>query len=150
MDKLSYKRGALAALRDEGFIKEALPLWAYPAAAGAGALFGAATGETPGIGALQGAVLAPAALLGGHAAWRHMAKASPAMRGLATGAGGAAAGLGTYGLGRAGAGWLSDMIRAPGRAEEARKQQLTQMMQARQANPYGYYPQQADSSQYYY
>ena len=139
MDESFYKAGALNALSDAGFTKEALPLWAYPVAAGVGALGGAALGETPGIGALQGAVLAPAALLGGHAAWRHMAKASPAMKGLAAAGGGAAAGLGTYGIGRTGMGWMSDMIRAPGRAEQAQKQQLMQMMQAQQAGPHQYY-----------
>lgn len=78
MNKPAYQQGTLVAFQD--FTKEALPLWAYPAAAGIGALGGATFGETPGIGALQGAVLAPAALLGSHAAWRHAAKSAPKLR----------------------------------------------------------------------
>lgn len=135
MNKLAYKQGALAALNE--FTKEAVPLWAYPAAAGLGALGGAAFGETPGIGALQGAVLAPAALLGGHAAWKHMAKAAPTTRALAAGGGGAAAGAGTYGVGRYGMGDFSDMIRAPGRAKaEAEQQRQQRLMQMLQSSPY--------------
>lgn len=141
MDRPAYQQGVLMALFEQEFTKVALPLWAYPAAAGLGALGGAALGETPGIGALQGAVLAPATLLGGHAAWRHMAKASPAMRGLVAGAGGAAAGLGIYGLGSTGLGSMADVFRAPGRAkaEQERQQQLMQLRQAQQAESHQYY-----------
>ena len=138
MDKFFYKTGAVVALED--FTKEALPLWAYPLAAGVGALGGAAMGETPGIGALQGAVLAPAALLGGHAAWRHAAKTAPKLqRAGYAGAGGLAAGAGTYGLGSVGLGGFSDLIRAPGREEKAREQQLMELMQMRRAQPYQQY-----------
>jgi hypothetical protein len=113
VDKAAYKHGALIALSE--FTKTAVPLWAYPAAAGIGAIGGALTGETPGIGALQGAVLAPATLLGGHAAWSRLAKSAPAVRTLGALGGGLATGAGTYGLGRFGLGEIADLIRAPGR-----------------------------------
>ena len=160
MNEIFYKKGAAVAIKEA-----ALPLWAYPAAAGLGALVGAGMGETPGIGALQGAVLAPAALLGGHAAWRHAARTAPTMkqwaakmpfkvrkaypthkalrdafkmeqlarRGTYAAGGGLAAGAGMYGLGSLGFGGMTDLIRAPGRAEKAREQQLMQMMQAQPA-----------------
>jgi hypothetical protein len=72
MNKTAYQAGALKALL--GFEKVALPWWAYPASSAAGAVFGAATSDRPWVGALQGATLAPAALLGGRAAYKAVGK----------------------------------------------------------------------------
>ncbi len=75
MNKFAYRQGALDALRNAGVLeKTAFPWWAYPAASAAGGLVGAATSDNPWTGALQGAALAPAAMLGGRAAYKAVGK----------------------------------------------------------------------------
>ena len=145
-----------------------LPLWALPASMGLGAAGGVAVdayrGESPWMGALKGAFLAPAALFGGKAIYEHALKNPTAtkdwkpMFGNAQGAarekayhaamkrraymhgaaGGAGVGAGTYGVGRAAFG---DFI-------PDRQQQPEQPMAAELAHQQ-YYGMMPDEMPYY-
>lgn len=145
MDKLAYSLGVKLARAQHGLEKVAVPLWAFPAAAAGGAAIGALTDDVPWMGALKGGVLAPAALLGGAAAFKHGYGASKNLaKGLAYGAGGAlGAGGATYGMGALGLGPMADMVRAG----QAQRQQATTAPAAYQGRTYpspaygSYYPQ---------
>ena len=149
MDKLAYSLGIKLARAQYGLTKVSVPLWAFPAAAGVGALGGALADDNPWLGALKGGVLAPAALLGGAAGYKHgigntakhFGKMNRTTRGALYGTAGAVGvGGATYGMGRYGLGPMDDMVKMVGAGRQ--QQQPQQRYQQQPQQRYQQQPQQ--------